>query len=115
MDYQRTNIASYPVMKNISTVSTVVSENVVIDRTSLVSFEVAWTTTSASGTFSVEVSVTGTNWAPITLSAVPVLSGTSGSHVINVGMMGPLIIRLKYTPTVSASGTMNAWVGGKSY
>lgn len=116
MLYQRTNIESYQVMKNVSTVSTVVSDSVFISRTSLVSFEVAWTTTSASGVFTVEASVTGNNWNTVApLSSIPILSGASGSLLINVGMMGPLIVRLKYTPTVSASGTINAWAGGKSY
>ena len=102
-------------MNALSTAAQAISENVVIDRTSLVSFEIAWTTSAAIGTFTVQGSVTGTNWNTMDLSAVPAMKATNGTWLISMGVLGPLILRLVFNPTTPGAGTVTAWVGGKAY
>lgn len=114
MLYQRENIEAYKVMNGLSTTAQAVSEIIPITRTALLSFEIVWTTSVARGEFSVEGSITGLNWFKIQpLSTVPRINASNGSHLLNLGGLGVMLIRLVFDPTTAGAGSIDAWISGK--
>ncbi len=84
-----------------------------------VSYDIQFTGTP-TGTFTVQVSnsydpVTNPNaiFIPVTLSPVPVASGSAGVVGINLNFLGFQYVQLTYTNT-SGTGTLNAFVAAKA-
>jgi hypothetical protein len=102
--------------------SSITSDVTIINRLSMVSYEISWTGTSPVGVITVEVSnsyrqnadgsvaVAGT-WNALALGTLSV-SGNSGSMFLDIVQTGAYAIRVKYTKT-SGIGTMNAYICGK--
>lgn len=65
-----------------------------------------------TGTFAVLASNDSVNFIPVTLSAVPVASGTAGNILIDMGLLSFPYIKVTYTPT-SGSGTLNGFLSAK--
>lgn len=95
----------------------------VIQQISMFSYEVVWSGTTPVGTISVQVSndyrpATGGNpgvagnWSTVTLSAVPAISGNTGTGFIDIDQLGAYAVRLVYTRG-SGTGTMTAVIAGK--
>ncbi len=102
-------------MNGLSTTAQAISEVITINQTSIVSFEIAWTTSVATGTFVVQGSVTGNNWNNIEpLSSTPTMAATNATWLLSLSVLGPLLVRLVFNPTIAGAGTINAWVGGKA-
>lgn len=108
---------------NITSVATV------IQKLSMMSYEVSWTGTSPVGTVSVQVSdsyvlnpdgtvKTAGNWNVVpfqsngsTVTAIPV-SGNSGTGYIDIDQIGAYAIRIIYTAG-SGTGTLQAIINAK--
>jgi hypothetical protein len=107
----------------------IISTPTILQRLSMVSYDVSWTGSSPVGTLSVQVSNTysqngdGTvrnpgNWTTATLNyngtqvtTIPV-SGSTGNGFIDVDATGAYAMRLIYTFT-SGTGTMTAVLASK--
>lgn len=72
--------------------------------------EGSWTGTP-NGTFSVEVSLDGSNWNAVSLSSSPAATGAAGSFAIDFTTNFP-IFRVKYART-SSTGTLTVKVMAK--
>ncbi len=107
------------------TTAAIVSEVTIIQKLSMISYDVSWTSVSGNpvGTMAVQVSNTysqnadGTvrnagNWTTLTLSVTPTVSGNTGNGMIDVDATGCYAIRLVYNRT-SGTGTMNATIAAK--
>lgn len=119
----RPQAGPFPVITNGSLAGSLTSIPTIIQKLSLISYDISWTGTSPVGVMSVQVSNTyaenadGTvknagNWTTLTLSTTPTVSGNTGNGGIDVDVTGFYAIRLVYTRT-SGTGTMNAVVCGK--
>jgi hypothetical protein len=69
-------------------------------------FEAVWTG-SPVGSFKVEVSLTGNNWADLGVS-ISDAAGSAGSRVVNISGLAVKYIRFVYTFT-SGTGTLNVY------
>jgi hypothetical protein len=103
--------------------STVTSAVTIIQKLSMVSYDVSWTGTSPVGNIYVQVSNTysqnadGTvrnpgNWTNVALSANPTISTNSGNGFIDIDAIGAYAMRLVYEP-VSGTGSLNVTINGK--
>jgi hypothetical protein len=72
-----------------------------------VAIQGAFTTTTATGTFSVEASLDNSTWTPLTLSSSPTAAGADGNFLIELAPLCAQAVRLKYTRS-AGSGTLNA-------
>lgn len=80
-----------------------------------VCYQVAWTSSNAVGTISVQGSVDGTTWNDLTFD--PVLAqpaSNNGAYLINLALIPFPYIRLKYT-RVSGTGTLDVWLSAKGF
>lgn len=113
----------YKVIDNGSLSGNITSKVTIIQKLSLVSYEIVWTGTSPVGVISVQVSndyeqnadgstrVPGT-WADLPLSVTPAILGNSDSGFIDIEGLAGYALRLVYTRS-SGSGTINATVNAK--
>jgi hypothetical protein len=96
----------------------ITSKVTIIQKLSMIGYDISWTGTSPIGVLSVEVSNSYSenadgsvrnagNWTTLTLSAPANVSGNSGNGFIDIDATGAYAIRLVYTRT-SGSGSMNA-------
>ncbi len=69
-------------------------------------------TGAPTGVFYVETSPDKLAWYPLRLNPVPVASGSSGSHRIDMNQLPDPYIRTKYVAT-SGSGILNVSIAGK--
>lgn len=101
----------------------ITSTPTIIQKLSMISYDISWTGTAPVGAMSVQVSNTysvnsdGTvrnagNWTTLTLSAPTPVSGATGNGFIDVDATGAFAMRLVYTRT-SGTGTMNATITAK--
>jgi hypothetical protein len=101
----------------------IISKPTIIQKLSMIGYDISWSGSSPSGVMSVQVSNTyaenadGTvktagNWTTLTLSTSPIVSGNSGSGFIDVDATGAYAMRLVYTRT-SGTGTMHAVITAK--
>lgn len=72
-----------------------------------VAIQGAFTTSDAVGTFSVEASLDGSTWTPLTLSASPSAASADSNFLIELAPLCAQAVRLKYARS-SGSGTLNA-------
>lgn len=103
-------------MTSTSTITSLITEIRGFDN---IAYDIQFTGTP-TGTFSVQVSssydpITNPNaiFIALTLSLVPVASGSAGQIGIDINQSGFQWIKLVYTNS-SGSGTLNAFVSGKA-
>ena len=115
-------LSPFPVIVNGNMASTVISTVTVIQNTSFIGYDIAWTG-SPTGTFIVQISNTYSqnadgsinnpgNWTPLTLSAPTTATGSAGMGFIDVRGCSAYAIRLQYVPS-SGFGILNATAAGK--
>lgn len=84
-----------------------------IDIVDQICFQVAWTSSNAVGTISVQGSVDGTTFYDLTFStALAQPASNSSGYLINLALIPFTYIRLKYTRT-SGTGNMTATMSVK--
>ena len=92
------------------------SEAVDISHLKGFSIELDWTTSDCEGTFAVELSNTGNTWNPIPadqLTATAAIEGADGTGTIELTTQMAKV-RVTFTNTAGATGTLNGWIGGKA-
>ncbi len=103
--------------------ATITSLPTIIQKLSMISYDVSWSGTSPVGALTIQCSNTysqnadGTvrtagNWNTMTLNTPANVSGNSGTGFIDVDATGAYAIRLVYTKT-SGTGTINAVINAK--
>jgi hypothetical protein len=91
----------------------VVGPVTVIDKIDQVCYQVAWTSSDAIGTISVQGSVDGSTFIDLTFSpALTQPSSDNGSYLVNLALTPFSYIRLKYTRT-SGSGDLQVYLSAK--
>ncbi len=106
-----------------SMAANITSKPTIIQKLSMIGYDISWTGTSPVGVMSIQVSNTYSenadgsvanagNWTTLTLSTTPSVSGNSGNGFIDVDATGAYAIRLIYTRT-SGTGTMSATIAAK--
>lgn len=119
----RPHAGPFSVITNGNMAGNIISRPTIVQKLSMIGYDVSWTGTAPIGTMSVQVSNTysengdGTvrnagNWTTLTLSAPTPVSGASGNGFIDVDATGAYAIRLVYNRT-SGTGTMNATITAK--
>lgn len=121
----RPQAAPYPVIGGTSPnpvsgdmSSNIISKPTIIQKLTMIGYDISWVGTAPIGVMSVQVSNTysenadGTvrnagNWTTLTLSAPTPVSGATGNGFIDVDATGAYAIRLVYTRT-SGTGLMTA-------
>lgn len=95
----------------------------IVQKLSMIGYDISWTGTAPVGVMSVQVSNTYSknadgsvknagSWTTLTLSSTPTVSGSTGNGFVDVDATGAYAIRLVYTRT-SGTGTMNATLCAK--
>ncbi len=103
--------------------ATITSLPTIIQKCSLVSYDISWSGSSPVGVITVEISNTykqnvdgsvrvAGNWTARSLTAPFAISGSTGNGMIELADLGTYAIRIKYTKT-SGTGTLNATICGK--
>lgn len=119
----RPQFTPYSVITNGSMAGNITSAVTIVQKLSMISYDVSWVGTTPVGVMSVQVSNTysqnadGTvrnagNWTTLTLSTPATVSGNTGNGFIDVDATGAFAMRLVYTRT-SGTGTMNATISAK--
>lgn len=119
----RPQAAPFLVITNGSMAGNITSEPTIIQKLSMIGYDISWTGTTPVGVMSVQVSNTYSenadgsvrnagNWTTLTLSSTPAVTGNTGNGFIDVDATGAFAIRLVYTRT-SGTGTMNATITAK--
>lgn len=113
----------HKVINNQSMATSLTSDVTIIQKLSMVSYDIAWSAGSSPvGTVTVQVSNTyeqnsdgsvknAGNWTTLALGTLSV-SGNSGNGFVDVDATAGYAIRLLYNRT-SGSGTLNVTVAGK--
>lgn len=119
----RPQFTPYPVILNGDMAGNITSAVTIIQKLSMISYDVSWIGSTPIGVMSVQVSnsysqnADGTvrnagNWTTLTLSTSAPVSGATGNGFIDIDATGAYAIRLVYTRT-SGTGTMNAIIDAK--
>lgn len=119
----RPQAGPFSVITNGDMSGNITSKPTIIQKLSMIGYDISWTGTAPVGTMSVQVSNTysenadGTvrnagNWTTLTLSSPTPVSGATGNGFIDVDATGAYAMRLVYTRT-SGTGTMNATITAK--
>lgn len=95
--------------------ATATSTAVELEQVQNVGLQITWSAGSGgpSGTASVECSNDGINYAALTLSSVPTITGNSGTVVVNLNQLPFIWVRCKVTMTVGTI-TISVLAAGKS-
>lgn len=123
MSATRPQLAPYPVIEDGDMSGDLVSQVTVIQKLSMISYEVVWSGTSPIGSIIVEGSndyeanADGSvknpgNWAALPLSTSTPIVGNSDSGMIDIFATSIYAIRLRYDRT-SGTGTLNVVASGK--
>jgi hypothetical protein len=113
----------YPVIVDGDMSGNLTSEVTIIQKLSMISYDVSWVGTLPIGDITIEVSNTYSqnadgsvknpgNWTTLTLSAPTPVSGSPGNGFIDIDATAGYAIRLVYTRT-SGTGTLNVMAVGK--
>jgi hypothetical protein len=119
----RPQAAPFSVITNGDMSANIISKVTIIQKLSMIGYDISWTGAAPVGVMSVQVSNTysenadGTvktpgNWTTLTLSSPTTVSGATGNGFIDVDATGAYAMRLVYTRT-SGTGTMNATITAK--
>lgn len=119
----RPQAAPYSVITNGDMSGNIISKVTVIQKLSMIGYDISWAGTAPVGSMSVQVSnsysenADGTvrnagNWTTLTLSSATPVSGATGNGFIDVDATGAFAIRLVYT-RASGTGLMNAIITAK--
>lgn len=119
----RPQFSPHPVIVDGDMSGDITSEPTIVQKLSMVSYDISWAGTAPVGTMSVQVSNTYSqnadgsvrnagNWYDLPLSDVTDVSGSTGTGFIDIEATGAYAIRLVYTFT-SGVGVMQATVSGK--
>lgn len=118
----RPQFSPHKVIDAVSMAASITSEVTIIQKLSMISYDIAWTGTSPVGSITVEVSnsyvkdasgvvsVAG-NWTTLPVSAMSV-SGNSGNGFLDIDAISAYAIRLVYTRT-SGTGSLTVIINGK--
>lgn len=119
----RPQAAPFSVITNGAMSANITSKPTIIQKLSMIAYDISWTGTAPVGVMSVQVSNTysenadGTvknagSWTTLTLSTSPAVSGSTGNGIIDVDATGAYAMRIVYTRT-SGTGVMNAVICAK--
>jgi len=119
----RPQLNPFPVITNGDMTTTLTSIPTVIQKLSMLSYDISWTGVSPVGNVSLQVSNTyslnedGTvrnagNWNTVPLNGTTAVSDNTGNGFIDVDEQGAYAVRIVYTPT-SGTGSLNAVVNCK--
>lgn len=119
----RPQAAPFSVITNGSMAGNITSRATIIQKLSMIGYDISWTGTAPVGAMTIQVSNTyaenadgsvrvAGNWTTLTLSSPAPVSGATGNGFIDVDATGAYAIRLVYTRT-SGTGTMNATITAK--
>lgn len=119
----RPQLAPYSVITNGSMAGSLTSAVTIIQKLSMISYDISWSGTSPVGVITVQVSnsysknADGTvdnagSWTTLDLSEPAAVSGNTGNGFIDIDATAGYAIRLVYTRT-SGVGTLNVIVNGK--
>jgi hypothetical protein len=123
MSSSRPQAGPFSVITDGDMSASITSKPTIIQKLSMIGYDIRWTGTSPIGDLTVQVSNTysenadgsvrnsGT-WTTLTLSATTSVASNSGNGYIDIDATGAYAIRLVYTRT-SGTGTMNAVICGK--
>ncbi len=119
----RPQFSPHSVITNGNMAGSLTSEVTIVQKLSMISYDISWAGTSPVGAMSIQVSNTFTqngdgsvrtagNWTTLVLSSTTNVSGNTGNGFIDVDATGAYAIRLVYTRT-SGTGTLNATISAK--
>ncbi len=119
----RPQAAPFSVITNGDMSANITSKVTIVQKLSMISYDVSWAGSAPVGTMVVQVSNTYTenadgtvknagSWTTMPLSVVPSVSGSSGNGFIDIDVTAAYAIRLVYS-RVSGTGTMNATITAK--
>jgi len=77
-----------------------------------IGLQIVWTTSDAVGSWSVELSINGDDWTPITLSSPVNVAGTNDNAYLDLNQLSANLLRVVYTST-SGTGTCDVWTTAK--
>jgi len=113
----------FPVIVDGDMSGNIISAVTIIQKLSMISYDISWSGTTPVGAMSVQVSNSYSqnadgsvrnagNWTTLTLSSPPTVSGNTGNGFIDVDATGAFAMRLVFTRT-SGTGTMQATISAK--
>lgn len=113
----------YPVIIDGDMSGNLISAVTIIQKLSMISYDISWVGTAPVGVISVQISNTYSqnadgsvknpgNWTTLVLSAPTPVSGNTGNGFIDIDATAAYAARLVYTAT-SGVGTLNVTVSGK--
>lgn len=119
----RPQFTPHSVITNGSMAGNLTSEVTIIQKLSMLSYDISWSGTAPVGVITIQVSNSysqngdGTvrnagSWTTLSLSSPTNVSGATGNGFIDVDATAAYAMRLVYTRT-SGTGTMNVIVSGK--
>jgi hypothetical protein len=124
MSGRKSNLGSYQTFTNADmSQATLTSALTNIEFLDNVGIQLSWAGTSPVGTFEVQVSLdhqqdqygnvtNAGNWAPISFTSPPAVSGNTGSVYLDINQISAPWIRVVYTKT-SGIGLLNGYICGK--
>lgn len=119
----RPQLPPQQVITNGNMSGTLTSLVTIVQKISMLSYQVNWTGSSPVGVVNIQVSNDYStnsagavsnpgNWTTLALSSPATVSGNTGVGYIDVPETGAYAMRIQYVPA-SGSGTMQAYVTGK--
>lgn len=123
MSSSRPQFSPYPVILDGDMSADIISEPTIIQKLSMISYDISWDGSSPVGDMSIQVSNSYStnadgsvrnpgNWTTVPLTALAPVSGNTGNGFIDIDASGAYAIRLVYTRT-SGTGTMQAIISAK--
>lgn len=125
----RKNVVAKKIATAQSLAASFTSEPTVIQFLDNVSYQINITTTNSTGSFVVQASLdyepagsvdpmsgvpNSGNWVDLVLSGgTPTAAAANDSILIDLNQLPYKAVRLKYTPTIAGTGTMNIYVAAK--
>ena len=120
----RPQFSPYSVVTNGDmSLATIISKVTIIQKLSMISYDISWAGVAPAGPVTVQVSNTYSqnsdgsvhnpgNWTTLILGSPTTISGNTGNGFIDIDATAGYAVRLVYTRT-SGSGLLNVTVAGK--
>lgn len=119
----RPQLAPFSVITNGSMAGSLISEVTIIQKLSMISYDISWSGSSPVGTVTVQVSNSYSkdpdgsvrnagSWTTLDLSEPAAISGNTGNGFIDIDSSAAYAMRVIYT-RVSGTGTLNVIINAK--
>lgn len=119
----RPQFSPYSVITDGDMSDDIISEVTIIQKLSMVSYDISWAGTAPEGAITVQVSNSYSqyadgsvrnagSWTTLTLSSTTLVTGATGNGFIDVDATAGYAIRLVYTSS-SGTGLLNVIIAGK--